>query len=109
AAVVLLSVLGITVRQDWKNSEPLFLADLEEVQGDVSIITAAGVIMPARTGQRLFADQELRTGGEGSFAVVKYEDKTRLELSPDTLIRLLGTSESDVPNKRARGKKVFLN
>ena len=75
----------------------------------MSIITASGVIMPARAGQRLFADQELRTGGEGSFAVVKYEDKTRLELSPDTLIRLLGEDQPATKNKRIRAKKLLLN
>jgi WD40 repeat protein len=109
AAVILLAVLGVALRQHWQDGEPVFLADLEEVQGDVSIITASGLIIPARPGQRLFAEQELRTGGEGSFAVVKYEDKTRLELSSDTLIRLLGEHEPGAKTKRARGKKVFLN
>src|SRR5438128_5987881 len=44
AAAVLLAVVGVALRQ---HSESAFLADLEEVQGDVSIITASGVIIPA--------------------------------------------------------------
>jgi WD40 repeat protein len=109
AAVVLLAVLGVTLVQNWKGGEPPFLANLEEVQGEVLIVTPAGLTFPAKPGQKLFADQELRTGGEDSFAVVKYKDKTRLELSPETLIRLLGEAPPGARNKAGRGKKVFLN
>jgi WD40 repeat protein len=108
AAVLLLAVLGFLLSwQRHSNGEPAFLAQLEEVQGDVSVITASGTIAAAQQGQVLFAGQELKTGGEGSFAVVRYQDKTQLELSTETLIRLL-TSGPPPKGRKQPGKKVFL-
>lgn len=109
AAAFLITVLAISLKQHGKIGEPAFLANLEEVQGNVFIVTPTGLSIPARQGQRLFAEQELRTSGEGSFAVIQYEDRTRLEMSPDTLIRLLGEAAPGTKQKRGRGKKVFLN
>src|SRR5207245_7037461 len=42
AASILLAVIGIALSQHWKNGAPAFLADLEEVQGDVFIVTPGG-------------------------------------------------------------------
>jgi WD40 repeat protein len=109
AAVILLAVLGVALMRQGTNREPYFLAELEEVQGDVSIRTDSGAIIAAQPGQKLLAGQEVRTGPDESYAVLKYEDKSRLELSPDTLIRLAGEREPATKNKRARGKRIFLN
>ncbi|HLJ94754.1 MAG TPA: FecR domain-containing protein [Gemmataceae bacterium] len=109
AAGVLLGVLGIALHEHRKTGGGDSLANVEEVQGDVFIVTPTGLRLPAQPGQKLFAEQELRTGAEGSFAVIEYEDKTRLELSPETMIRLLGEAVPGAKNKRTRGKKVFLN
>ena len=78
------------------------------LKGEVFLVTPTGRSIPARSGQKLFAEQVLRTGGEGSFAVIEYADKTRLELSPDTLVRLLPDNAPANKSKRIRSKKVFL-
>lgn len=108
AAAILLAVLGVPITPHRQPGDAVFLASLEDVEGDVSIVTASGAVIPARRGYRLCAGQELRTGGEDSFALVTYADRTRLELSPDTLIRLVGDG-APTTKKRLRGKRIFLN
>jgi WD40 repeat protein len=64
------------------------LARLSGVQGEVQVVTAAGQVLPAVGGEELLPGQEVRTGGDGSQAVVIYPDRSRLELGPDTALRL---------------------
>jgi WD40 repeat protein len=107
AAALLLAVLGMYAAWRWRGNEPDVLARIEEVQGDVSIIAPSGTIAIAQEGQPLLPGQELKTGGEGSLAVVRYADQTRLTLNTETLIRLLAGDKS-AQGKKAAGKKVFL-
>src|SRR5262249_44218095 len=105
AAVVVLVTSALFLK---RGSEEIGLAHLEEFQGDVNVITSSGSILAAKAGQELFAGQGVRTEGEGSFAVVKYADKTRLELSTDTLIDLLSDRSTGSKGKQIGAKKVFL-
>jgi WD40 repeat protein/ferric-dicitrate binding protein FerR (iron transport regulator) len=106
AAAVLLAILG------WLNHPhgglaPSAVATLVEVQGDV-LVGADSDKAPAVAGQGIFPGQEVQTGGEGSYAVVRYEDGTRLELNIDTSIRFLVCQGDEADGIRAGGKKVFL-
>ncbi|HYT95109.1 MAG TPA: FecR domain-containing protein, partial [Gemmataceae bacterium] len=82
--------------------DPAGIAELEEVEGEVYLVTASGKV-PAERKNRLHPGQILQTHGEGSYAVVKYGDSTRLELGPDTTLDLLAG-----PSAPAIVKKVFL-
>ncbi|HVS40381.1 MAG TPA: FecR domain-containing protein [Gemmataceae bacterium] len=75
------------------------IARLEETEGEVYVVSEAGRV-PAEAGQDLFAGHEIQSG-EGSFAVVRYPDETRLELGADSTLRLM-------PAADAPGKKVLL-
>ena len=55
-----------------------------------SCLSPAALTRPVEKGQQLFQGSELRTVGEGSYAVVRYPDAARLELSADTTARLEG-------------------
>src|SRR5206468_3634573 len=83
AFVVLL--LGHLRGPSWDNAAPVVLAVLEEVQGDVYVISPSGRVA-AHAGQELFSGHELGTSGEGSFATVKYGADTQLELGADTRV-----------------------
>ncbi len=78
------------------------LAQLTEAQGKVRLVMPDGNVRDARGGEALRAGQEVRTSGEGSQAAIRYADGTRLELSPDTVVRLEGGSEAGV------GKSLYL-
>jgi WD40 repeat protein len=108
AAVVVLVASALFLKRGSEENSPDILAHLEEFQGDVNVITSSGSILAAKTGQELFAGQGVRTEGEGSFAVVKYADKTRLELSTDTLVDLLSDRGTGSKGKQIGAKKVFL-
>jgi WD40 repeat protein/ferric-dicitrate binding protein FerR (iron transport regulator) len=89
AAVLLVSLLLINWKQQ-PTPEPaaVAVAELEEVQGEVSVVTEKGE-ETALSGRSLFAGQELRTRGEDSFAVIRYADRARLELGADSWLRFL--------------------
>jgi WD40 repeat protein len=74
------------------------LARLGELQGKVHVLAERG-LMPAEAGQSIRPGEEVHTGDDG-FAVVTYDDRSRLELNADTAVRLL-----DEPGP---GKRVFL-
>jgi ferric-dicitrate binding protein FerR (iron transport regulator) len=76
------------------------LARLGELRGQVRILAEEG-LRPARLGQLLRPGQEVHTG-EDSFAVVTYDDQSRLELSADTAVRLVDLAS------RGPGKHVHL-
>ncbi len=60
-----------------------------EAEGRVEIVSSRGEARPAAVRQELQAGDLLRTGEGNSVAVIELPDKARLELSPETLIRLL--------------------
>jgi WD40 repeat protein len=70
------------------------VATLEEVEGQVFVVSPAGTTVPAVAGQELFSGQTLRTSGEDSAAVVRYADRTRLELGADTLVKLRNDTDA---------------
>src|SRR5262249_39708517 len=87
------------------------LARLADFRGEVTIITGSDRLR-AQHGQLIHPGEEVHTG-EGSFAVVAYEDESRLELNADTAVRLLEEDEPEKPDVPARGgpaptKRVFL-
>ncbi len=108
AATVLLAVLG-WLNRPWGVKAPtgVPLATLAEVQGEVLVVTGSDKVA-AVAGQGIFPGQEVQTGGEGSYAVVRYDDATRLELNIDTSVRLLVSQGDEAEGIGAGGKKVFL-
>lgn len=70
-----------------KPFEDFAVASLEDVQGDVFVV-AGNKETAAHTGQSLLNGERLRTEGEGSSAVVAYADRAKLEVGPDTTVRL---------------------
>lgn len=75
-------------------SQPL--AWLEDVQGEVFVRSK-----PAKSGQPLILSDNIRTSGEGGSVVVRYPDRTRLVLGPDSLLHLQGM-------KAGEGKRLYL-
>jgi WD40 repeat protein len=67
------------------------MARLEDVQGEVYILATAGPIR-AGSGKEISAGQEIQVRGENSSAVMRYSDGTRLDLGPDTSLRILADS-----------------
>jgi ferric-dicitrate binding protein FerR (iron transport regulator) len=76
-------------------------ARLTAVTGSVEVVGAAGVV-PGVPGQLLTRDQMLRTVGEESFAVLQFPDRTRLEVHPDSVVRL------STPNDKTDRKLVLV-
>jgi len=87
AAAVLLAVVGVYVSRPGPNSAGSILALLEEVQGDVVLVSADGEARNAEAGQAVYPGQEIRTGEEGSSTVIRLLD-SRLVLASDTHVRL---------------------
>ena len=65
------------------------MAQIESFQGDVAIQTDSGR-MPAKADLGLIPGQEILTGGKSSGAVVRITDGTRIVLSADSALRLVG-------------------
>jgi WD40 repeat protein len=63
------------------------LATIEDVQGAVTVVTADGRSESAERGQPLFSGDELFTGEDDSFSVVRV-DESRLKLAPETRVRV---------------------
>jgi sugar lactone lactonase YvrE len=81
------------------------LAQVSGVHGDVWLVTAAGQLLTAGPDQELFPGQEVRVGGEGAQASVRYTDGTRLDLSPDTVVRFEADGGRETPGV---GKRLFV-
>jgi outer membrane biosynthesis protein TonB len=64
------------------------MAHVEQVQGDVAVVTEAGRIA-AKPGMELMPGQEILTGARSGYAVVKGTDGTRIDLSSDTALRIV--------------------
>ena len=89
AALIALAVLGIAFLG--RHPEPVAdsaIAHVEEVQGEVYVVSESGEPTPARSGQPLAYGEKLRTQGDGSSAVLTFPDQSRLELGADTTIQL---------------------
>ena len=107
AAGVLLLVAGLYwfIKSPALPHSPPVLARLVEVEGGVDIVSPTGETRPAAVGQTLFAGDSLRTGDGHSVAVLEFTDTTRLELSPETSVRLPedgDTNRAAYPGSRAR-------
>ncbi len=107
AAVLLVVGLGWLLRPAGPSSDDELdfaspvLARLGELRGQVHILAQRGLI-PARVGQVVGPNEEVHTG-EDSFAVVTYDDSSRLELNSATAVRLLSRTD-----RSSAGKHVFL-
>ena len=75
------------------------------LRGRLKILTPGLENRLARVGQKVGPGQTLRTSGEESFAVVEFADRTRLDLSPASIVRLIG-AEGGRPGA---GKRVLLS
>ena len=69
-------------------SLPAIIGQITELQGTLEVVSAAGAARPGQVGEALRAGDTLRTGEGDSYAVFEYADQTRLELSPETVVRL---------------------
>ena len=76
---------------------------VEAIQGDVTLETTDGDVAAA-DGQSVLPGQVIRTGGDDSFAVLRYPDNTRLLLAAWTWVRV----ESPTAVQGAAGKRVFV-
>lgn len=70
------------------------LARITIASGSVEIVSPDGSEALA-SDQHLAPGQTLRTVGDDSVAIVEFPDHTRLELHPDTAVRLAGVENSD--------------
>jgi hypothetical protein len=61
------------------------LAKVEEVAGDAFLVTKDGK-SPVTGGANLLPGQSLETGGGTSRIVLRFPDKTRVDLGPDTML-----------------------
>ncbi|MBL8796461.1 MAG: FecR domain-containing protein [Planctomycetia bacterium] len=62
---------------------------VEQASGALEVLTDSGRFEPLEVGAPLRSGQTIRTRGADSHAVLQFADATRLELSPDTLVRLM--------------------
>jgi len=109
ATVVVLAVgLGtlrgrLGARQQAAEPDPMMR--VVDLRGRLEILTPGLENRIARLGQQVAPGQTLRTSGEESFAVVEFADRTRLDLSPASIVRLVG-AEGGRPGA---GKRVLLS
>ena len=90
AAMIALVVLGF-LGNPWRQTEPAAdsaVAHVEDIQGEVYVVSESGEPTRARSGQPLAYGEKLRTQGDGSSAVLTFPDQSRLELGADTTIQL---------------------
>jgi ferric-dicitrate binding protein FerR (iron transport regulator) len=71
------------------------VAQLEWVQGDVSVVGPAGKA-PARTAKLLVSGQGIEIAGPDGLAVVRFPDQSRLEVGSATVVRSVTDSEIDL-------------
>jgi WD40 repeat protein len=105
AAAIVVLVLTVGYMAGWWRHDAVAVARIKEVQGEVLILPASGEATPAREGQPLSVGQRLRTQGDGSFAVVTFDDNARLELGPDTTVRFTALASS---GRGALNNRVYL-
>jgi hypothetical protein len=76
-----------------------------DVRGRLEILNPGEEGRLAQVGQTVAPGQTLRTEGEDSFAVVEFADRTRLDLSPASIVRLVGAEAGP----RGADKRVLLS
>jgi len=87
AAVLVVGMLGLMYALTRPAPAPLEvvpMATLDDVEGEVDVIDTNGAKRRAKGGELLGVGNKVCTLGEGSFAVVRYTNGTRLELNSDT-------------------------
>ncbi|MBY0523182.1 MAG: FecR domain-containing protein [Gemmataceae bacterium] len=104
AALVAVGFLSLLFLGGGHNEPSSTLATVEEMHGDVFIVSENGKSIAAQLGQRIAPGNGIRTQGDGSFVVLTFpSDQSRLEIGPDTTIRL---DNAVTPGER--GKQVWL-
>lgn len=83
------------------------VARLEDVQGEVYLGSETSQVR-AGTGREIGPGVEIHVSGDGSSAVMRYLDGTRLELGPDTSVRLLADRPIAAGAAAGTAKRVFL-
>jgi ferric-dicitrate binding protein FerR (iron transport regulator) len=96
AASVLLLLAGWAWFRTSAPADPAVVAHVLEVEGTLEIVAPSGEVRQARPGQPLRAGETLRTGEGDSFAVIQDVNKRRLELSPETIVRLADAGNQGV-------------
>jgi WD40 repeat protein len=69
------------------------VARVVESDGVLERISPSGESVALKAGDSILKGQTVSTGGGGSSATVEFPDKTRLELSPETMARLVSGPE----------------
>jgi WD40 repeat protein len=64
------------------------LAQVVELEGNVDVVSPSGEVRAAALRQPLQPGEWLRTGDGSSAAVIEFADLARLELAPETVVRL---------------------
>ncbi len=112
AAAVLLALAGVSLvillllsGEPETEGKAEALAQVSSVLGDVWLVTAAGQFLTASPDQEVFPGQEVRVGGEGAQASVRYTDGTRLDLSAETVVRFEADGGRETPGV---GKRLFV-
>jgi len=109
AAAIVLFGLFVTLldRTPRSTSNTLrFVATLEEIQGLVEVLSPDGRVQVAAPGQAVYANDEIRTGDEGSSTVVRWQDETKLLLASDTRVKL--TIDDPSARSASRQPQVFV-
>jgi hypothetical protein len=106
AALVAVMGIGVALFGPWKpgGGEDQRVRVIE-LRGRLEVLTPGEGSQVARLGQRVAPGQTLRTEGEEGFAVVEYDDRTRLDLSPASVVRLV----SGAGGGHGPGKRVLLS
>lgn len=96
--VLFVSLLDRTTRPSTGSTRSL--AVLEDIQGIVEVFSPDGRVEFAAPGQALYAGQEVRTGEEGSFTVLRWQNDSKLALSAETRVKLTADGVSTKSGKR---------
>jgi hypothetical protein len=69
-----------------ESSTQVVVSQVEEVAGEAYVVTKEGK-SPVTRGSNVLSTQGLETGGGASRLVLRFSDKSRVELSPETVLR----------------------
>jgi hypothetical protein len=88
AAALLVVVSSWFAPQPVAPTAAALLARIVEVEGNVDVVSLSGEMQTAEPRQPLRPGDSLRTGDGNSAAVIEFAGQSRLELAPETTIRL---------------------
>lgn len=103
-------LLGMLLVGSWfvrRESQDYPIASLESVQGEVAVTNTAGA-SPARASQLLSRGHGVKTGKGSSWAVLAFQDGTRVEIGPETTTEKLEQPEASSRGSRGFGKHLYL-